>query len=154
MLSSLLKTHFSHPNEVDKIFTPLPRRLATMDDHMNAFSCDDGYFPSSIEYDCIAIAATNPVALADAMIIKDNIGISNKAMEHHGCNSLAATVCKDSSIKVNVQNVNPHRETLVDAVPCSNSDRDNVIPREVPAYSIEPKCNDQGISAKPDTVTS
>lgn len=120
---------------------------------MDAFSYDEGFFSSSMPYDCMVTATIDPLALADAAIIKDNIRTSDKAIEHHGCDSLAATVCKDSSIEVNVQDVNPHRETLVDGVPCSNSDRDNAAPGEVPAHSIEPKCNDEGKSAEPDTVT-
>ena len=123
-----------------------------MYDSSSAFTHDD--FQSSIEDHYDSTAAFNAVTLPDAVAIGDNILASEHITQHHSVNILVTTICAKSSAEADVQDLNPHRETLEDTISYGESGNVNVAPEDILVHRIEPKNSDSQKTAEPDTVIS
>ena len=147
-----LKNSLPHPtSQIHTLFPPLPKNAAVMYDSSSAFTHDD--FQSSIVDDHVPTAAFNTVTLFDAVAISNNILASEHVTQHDTANILVTTICGESSSKADVQDLNPHHKSLVDAISYTESGNLIVAPEEVPVHRIDPKISDPQKTAEPDTVT-
>ena len=94
------------------------------------------------------------MTLPDAVIMSNNILASEHVTQHDTANILVTTICGESSIEVDLQDLNPHGEILVDTVSYGESGNVNVAPEEVPVHRIDPKISDRLKTAELDTKTA
>lgn len=155
-LPFLQKIHSSRSNsEIDQPSAQLQRRLIIMDDQTSAFTCDDGFFESAWTGDDDVIhTAVNALMPPDATRNNDTIGASNNAIYYRRTNILTTTSCEESSVGANLQAVESHPETLVNAISCEKSDYDSVGSVGRCFSRIEPETSDQRNSAESDSATS